>query len=143
MARRNRAEQSLEVELPITPMLDMAFQLLAYFIITFEPAALEGAMDLSMPAHGEAKAQKIEDVKDPSSDTELPKEPDITVRVATETNEKERPKNVGEILQISVAHQLTSAEENLPPGSNEKEKINNLLEYLKKIRPKLTNKDEV
>ena len=39
-------------ELPITPMLDMAFQLLTFFIMTYRPSALEGHMDLTLPAAG-------------------------------------------------------------------------------------------
>jgi biopolymer transport protein ExbD len=38
-----------EIELPITPMLDMAFQLLIFFIFAYQPSALEGQVDMSMP----------------------------------------------------------------------------------------------
>jgi biopolymer transport protein ExbD len=46
---KKRKEESLEV--PITPMLDMAFQLLTFFILTYHPMPTEGqfAMNL-MPA---------------------------------------------------------------------------------------------
>jgi biopolymer transport protein ExbD len=47
--RRDRSDPPTEVNLPITPMLDMAFQLLMYFILTYHPSAMEGQMDLSMP----------------------------------------------------------------------------------------------
>src|SRR5207249_4090980 len=50
------------VALPIVPMLDMSFQLLFFFIITFNPGAVEGQMAMNLPATGEAKAQKQEDV---------------------------------------------------------------------------------
>ena len=41
MARRHSAEG---VELNVTAMLDMAFQLLAFFILTFRPGPLEPAV---------------------------------------------------------------------------------------------------
>jgi biopolymer transport protein ExbD len=40
----------VEPELPITPMLDMSFQLLAFFILTFNPAPTEGQIALALPA---------------------------------------------------------------------------------------------
>ena len=39
-----------EVAFPVTPMLDMAFQLLAFFIITFKPPTAETHIDLDLPA---------------------------------------------------------------------------------------------
>jgi biopolymer transport protein ExbD len=57
-----------EVEIQITPMLDMAFQLLTFFILTYQPAPTEGqfsmnllpaapAIDMDAPQEpGEAKA---------------------------------------------------------------------------------------
>jgi biopolymer transport protein ExbD len=38
-----------EVSFPVAPMLDMAFQLLAFFILTFQPASNELRIDLEMP----------------------------------------------------------------------------------------------
>jgi biopolymer transport protein ExbD len=40
-------------DLPITPMLDMSFQLLAFFIITFKPASTEGQLALLLPKSGD------------------------------------------------------------------------------------------
>jgi biopolymer transport protein ExbD len=44
--------RSMEVQVPITPMLDMAFQLLTFFILTYRPAPAEGqfSMNLLPPA---------------------------------------------------------------------------------------------
>jgi biopolymer transport protein ExbD len=50
MARNRRGEASPEVELPITPMLDMTFQLLTFFIFTYHPSAVEGQMEFSLPS---------------------------------------------------------------------------------------------
>jgi len=50
MSRRKRMNvEYVEPELPITPMLDMSFQLLAFFIMTFRPAATEGQIAMSLP----------------------------------------------------------------------------------------------
>jgi biopolymer transport protein ExbD len=39
----------VDPDLPITPMLDMSFQLLAFFIVTFKPAPTEGQIALALP----------------------------------------------------------------------------------------------
>ena len=59
MRHKTKPDEPTEVDLPriITPMLDMSFQLLAFFIIMFHPSALEGQMALNLPAAGEAKAK--------------------------------------------------------------------------------------
>lgn len=51
MGRRShhRKKDSRAVKLNVTAMLDMAFQLLAFFILTFKPAPIEGHLSLNMP----------------------------------------------------------------------------------------------
>ncbi len=50
MSRKHRQQTDfVEPELPITPMLDMSFQLLAFFIMTFKPAPTEGQIAMSLP----------------------------------------------------------------------------------------------
>lgn len=39
-----------DVYFPVVPMLDMAFQLLAFFILTFQPPGRETRIDLELPA---------------------------------------------------------------------------------------------
>jgi len=48
MRRKKRRSQG-EVELNLAAMLDMAFQLLTFFILTFKPAPIEGQVLLRMP----------------------------------------------------------------------------------------------
>jgi hypothetical protein len=51
--RHANHEPTLEIAIPIVPMLDMTFQLLAFFIMTYRPSELsEGAVEFSLPASG-------------------------------------------------------------------------------------------
>ncbi len=47
--RRKNKRSSDDVELNLAAMLDMAFQLLAFFILTFRPAPVEGQVALRLP----------------------------------------------------------------------------------------------
>ena len=49
-SRRFRPGPPDEVFFPVTPMLDMAFQLLAFFILTFKAPSAETHIDLHLPA---------------------------------------------------------------------------------------------
>ena len=49
MRRRKKKRTQNEVELNLAAMLDMAFQLLTFFILTFKPAPVEGQVLLRMP----------------------------------------------------------------------------------------------
>ena len=49
-SRRYRPTGPEEVAFPVAPMLDMAFQLLAFFILTFKPPSDETHVDLDLPA---------------------------------------------------------------------------------------------
>ena len=78
-----------KIVLPITPMLDMVFQLLFFFIMNFNPADLEGQMDMSLPSE-DVKANK-DNKADPKSAPEKTPEPefpsDLTVQVRTQNAE--------------------------------------------------------
>jgi biopolymer transport protein ExbD len=58
--KRCKGGPAPEVSLPITPMLDMAFQLLTFFIFTYNPSALEGQEALSFAARAEPGPQGLE-----------------------------------------------------------------------------------
>lgn len=47
--RRKKRRAKGEVELNLAAMLDMAFQLLTFFILTFKPAPVEGQVSLRLP----------------------------------------------------------------------------------------------
>jgi biopolymer transport protein ExbD len=49
MRRHKRKRPQEDVTLNVTAMLDMAFQLLAFFILTFKPNPVEGQINLNLP----------------------------------------------------------------------------------------------
>jgi len=50
--RRRMKDNPTDPELPITPMLDMSFQLMAFFILTFKPGPTEGQLAMTLPSEG-------------------------------------------------------------------------------------------
>jgi biopolymer transport protein ExbD len=46
---KRTSDSGSRIVLPITPLLDMTFQLLFFFLVTFHPGAPEGQMDLALP----------------------------------------------------------------------------------------------
>jgi biopolymer transport protein ExbD len=72
VSRRKKKHSEGGVELNLAAMLDMAFQLLAFFIMTFKPAPIEGQINLKLPppqpvagVQGGAKAGADESNTDP------------------------------------------------------------------------------
>ena len=58
--RKRQGTDFVDPDLPITPMLDMSFQLLAFFIMTFKPAPTEGQIALTLPKEeGDKNATSI------------------------------------------------------------------------------------
>ena len=47
--RRRQETDLVHPDLPVTPMLDMSFQLMAFFVFTFRPAPTEGQIAMSLP----------------------------------------------------------------------------------------------
>lgn len=43
-----KRQKTEDIEIPITPMLDMAFQLLTFFILTYHPAPSEGQFSMNL-----------------------------------------------------------------------------------------------
>jgi len=81
-SRRNyRPAAPDEVFIPVAPMLDMAFQLLAFFILTFKPPTSEMHVDLYLPVAAVAMPTKPEGRARPdSARVELELENDLLVR---------------------------------------------------------------
>ncbi len=49
---RRKNSSSIGVSVPVTPMLDMTFQLLFFFVSTFNYSPVEGQIPLKLPADG-------------------------------------------------------------------------------------------
>jgi biopolymer transport protein ExbD len=65
----------------ITPMLDMAFQLLAFFVMTYHPNALEGHIDGKLlPPVNVAKKGPNEAPKDKGPDIPVDQDPDESLK---------------------------------------------------------------
>ncbi|MBX7103952.1 MAG: biopolymer transporter ExbD [Gemmataceae bacterium] len=83
--RKHSQGDNAKVEIPIPAMLDMTFQFLSFFILTFNPPSVaEGQMDMFMPAAGQAKAKTAEQV-DPFALSNPENEPGVDITVAIES----------------------------------------------------------
>jgi biopolymer transport protein ExbD len=131
--RKRRADALPEVELPITPMLDMTFQLLTFFIFTYHPSAVEGQMEFSLPASGENRARTEAEV-DPNkpSDTQLALKSQITVVLKCDRGTIAPGTLTGVIVQT-------------PSGESDVRTLAGLGEFLTRQRSSqdITNKDDI
>ncbi len=59
MARKRKKHDAPPAELPMTPMIDVVFQLLIYFIVTIKPIDVMAHLDVSRPSP-EAQQQKLD-----------------------------------------------------------------------------------
>src|SRR5262245_23900088 len=93
---RSRPGNPSKVVLPITPMLDMTFQLLFFFIVNFKatPTMQEGQLEMALPS-GQAVAGGGVGI---GGKLEFPA--DVTVKVRTQLVEG----NAGFISAISIQH---------------------------------------
>ena len=46
--RKKKSRNDEDVDIPITPMLDMAFQLLTFFVLTYRPTPTEGQFSMNL-----------------------------------------------------------------------------------------------
>lgn len=134
-----RGTGDTKVDVPITPMLDMTFQLLFFFVLNYNPSAMEGQMDLSLPTPKDMvkNASKPEKPSEMPGDEEPPEEPpEVTVVVKTQHDGR----SDGVISQVSI---LSNAGETPVPTPNGK--LDQLVDQLKKMRddPALINKKDV
>ncbi|MFM7149559.1 MAG: ExbD/TolR family protein [Gemmataceae bacterium] len=128
------ASADSRVTLPITPMLDMTFQLLFFFIINFHPADLEGQLDMALPSEEIKAAQQKKDIKkdvQPEKDPSLDFPSDLTVRIRSQQDEA----NQGGISALFVR--------NLEGKEEAVNGLDGLRRYLEEKRAGLTNKEAV
>lgn len=91
------------IPFPVTPMLDMAFQLLAFFILTFQAPTRETRIDLDLPATSAALpvAPSPESHLVTSKDTDV-LETDLTVHAESAPNGAMRSLRLGAAAVESV-----------------------------------------
>jgi biopolymer transport protein ExbD len=131
MTTRRKPDSGPEPNLPITPMLDMAFQLLAFFVMTYHPSDLEGQMDLSLPSEQVSRPDNPKDSTDAPVDQkpiELPA--NLTVIVRTQMDDV----NNGRISDLKLQDEA---------GSSPVESLEKLSAELKKQRETVENKDNI
>jgi biopolymer transport protein ExbD len=133
MSIRRKTEAGPEPTLPITPMLDMAFQLLAFFVMTYHPSDLEGQMELSLPSEAIAQAQDKEDIKPDApvdKDQDLKLAANVTVIIRTQRDNV----NAGLISGISLQDDA---------GTSAVDTLDKLLAELKARRGLVENKENI
>jgi biopolymer transport protein ExbD len=114
-------DKPIEPTLPITPMLDMTFQLFAFFVFTYHPQALEGKIDFTLPAVGDYKAESIDKVDPNKIDTDVDLDSDMSIEIKAVTDGA----TAGNISQILVK---TDAD-----ASGTSVELDNKLDNLKKF----------
>lgn len=133
MSRKKAGDAAPEVAIPVTPMLDMAFQLLTFFIFTYHPSGMEGQMEMALPSD-DAKAAHQQKDQDPTAESnknptlELPA--DLLVILQTQSDGS----NTGELSSITVEERSGKT-----PVSN----LDALLKHLEKVRESVENKSGI
>jgi biopolymer transport protein ExbD len=101
--RKEQDEHAPKPAVPVTPMLDMAFQLLSFFIFTFHgDAQYEVEMDLALPQDTSGRATDVNDVDMKKMAEKLPDLEDLndvpTITAATQNDGT----NNGKISALTV-----------------------------------------
>jgi biopolymer transport protein ExbD len=131
-----------EVQLPITPMLDMAFQLLFYFLVTFNPPSFrEGQMTLSLPAKSDAAA-KAPDQVNPLSEAHKEEIDDKAVVTINLRGYKD-PLNRGLISYLTINSDNANDEEITGTPEQREQKLKEKLEAVKPVEGDAKDKKKV
>jgi biopolymer transport protein ExbD len=69
---RKKSNMDEEVNVPITPMLDMAFQLLTFFILTYKPAPAEGQFSMNLLPAAPATDFRAQTAAEPAANDNVP-----------------------------------------------------------------------
>lgn len=124
-----------EVELSrvITPMLDMSFQILFFFVLMYQPSTMEGHMDLALPPAGEGVATAKPTASSTDTNIDLPAELEVVIR--TPDIENDRQVQEGKLGKILVKG-VTGDEKNFTS-------LDQLRAHLVNARKGLKNQDDI
>jgi biopolymer transport protein ExbD len=134
---------SSKIQVPITPMLDMTFQLLFFFLLNYHPTAAEGQMDLALPTEKPKVSDKNEshNVEKALGDESLEEPPEVTVIIKSVQGEDSD--RSGQISAISVQLKEGTTPIEVPEGGTVKDLMKALQDHLAKVRETLGNKTDV
>jgi biopolymer transport protein ExbD len=133
MTTRRKTEAGPEPTLPVTPMLDMAFQLLAFFVMTYHPSDLEGQMELSLPSEAISQAKDKEDIK---QDAQVDKEQDLNLSANLTVIVRTQRDNINNGLISGISLQDDA-------GTGAVDTLDKLREELKSRRATVENKENI
>jgi biopolymer transport protein ExbD len=130
--KRRVGDAPMEVELAITPMLDMTFQLLFFFILNYNPSALEMQMAMALPSEDKEAAARTQQEAEKGNDEEDEMLPaDLTIFLKTQFDGF----NNGTISQITVEKNHVQ--------QPEIKSVKELGDYLAGVRATLQNQEQV
>lgn len=138
MARTLRPDEPVEIFLPTASFLDMVFQLFAFFIITYNPASLEGQLQMALPSSSAPRAEspdKADPTIMPDKDAELTSELVVYVKANQATGD-------GTIGAITVEDNAGVAAE-VRVNLEKDPELNALRDYLSQTQKGLGNKDSI
>jgi biopolymer transport protein ExbD len=118
--RRTRITQG-EVELNLAAMLDMAFQLLAFFILTFRPMSVEGHLLMRMPPP--APLTNVNAAADANSDLPSGASSSETLHMFVTADEQ------GRVAEIRVSNAVVFR------GQLKERQLGELQQFMKKFFP--------
>jgi biopolymer transport protein ExbD len=139
MARRRLPDEPVDIVLPIPSFLDMAFQILAFFVATYHPSSLEVQMEMALPASADPRAQtqqQADPTTTPDSDADLKSEITVTIKTAHEG----RP--TGKITGITVEG-ADGVETPVPGDFDSDRELAGVTSFLTKMQKGLSNKDSI
>ena len=111
MARKKK-RGSEDVELNVTAMLDMAFQLLTFFILTFRPPPVEGQVNLRMPPPQLVVVQK-DAVKAGADESDKRMVQGLNTLVITVLGNPLNGPRPGWVFQVAVGDSVVANEDHL------------------------------
>jgi len=110
--RKRKTRASEDVELNVTAMLDMAFQLLTFFILTFHPPPVEGQVNLRMPPPRLVVVQK-DAVKEGADESDKRMVQGLNTLVITVLGRPASDPKPGWVFQIAVGDAVVADEDHL------------------------------